>query len=54
LQSVNYFSEKLLYDLNKFCRSPEGGSIVILTPFYSMEVGKDGVGMEVSQRRKSL
>mmetsp|Transcript_72143 Transcript_72143/g.143092 ORF Transcript_72143/g.143092 Transcript_72143/m.143092 type:complete len:300 (-) Transcript_72143:2055-2954(-) len=34
-------------------RSPRGGSLVILTPFWRMETGKDGEGAEVSHSLKS-
>ena len=35
-------------------RRPLGGSLVIFTPFCSTDTGNTWVGMDVSQRRKSL
>lgn len=42
-----------LYDLKRFALKPWGGYKVILTPFCKTEIGKVGVGMEVSHSRKS-
>ena len=52
-QPLNYSSERAVYDLNKFARRPWGGSNVIFTPFCRTEMGKVGVGIEVSHNRKS-
>lgn len=50
---LNYSSDKAVYDLSKFARRPWGGSSVIFTPFCSTEIGKEEVGIEVSQSLKS-
>merc|ERR1719399_1378507 len=41
------------YEPSRLARSPRGGSLVILTPFWRMETGKAFDGAEVSHRRKS-
>ena len=47
-------SFRLLNVLSKLLRSPLGGSIVILTPFYKILIGKSPLGILVSQSLKSL
>ena len=54
LQPAKYASVNLLYCLSRFALRPAGGSSVIFTPSCRMLTGKEGLGMLVNHRRKSL
>ena len=43
----------IMKDCVMLARSPFGGSLVILTPFWRMDTGKSFEGYDVSQRRNS-
>ena len=53
LHVVNCLSVIRLYNRFIFAFKPFGGSVVILIPTWSIEIGKSGCGEELSQRRKS-
>lgn len=44
----NSLSSKRAYDLNRLLLNPDGGSNVILTPFYNTDIGNEFVGILVN------
>ena len=54
VQEVRKSSLKVIYDRSKFALIPRGGSTVILLPFWRIITGNCGLGILVSQSRKSL